>query len=110
MQTIGQAVDEFLVDYRLLRAAMAEVGLVPPDAQQLSQLGLDDEDSLDGTCTFDSSFARMQRLNTAGKTGGDKHVLTALGMTDDEKAFSFMNRWFIFVKSDRASREFRRQN
>lgn len=97
VQTIGQTVLEYLVDYRLLRQAMAEVGLVPPNADQLAQLGLTEAEAPGGTSTFESSFARMQEMREGDQ---DRHAKTALAMTDDERAFSFLNRWFIFVKSD----------
>lgn len=100
VQTIGQTVSEYLVDYRLLRLAMAEVGLVPPNASQLADLGLSDSDAPGGTSTFEASFARMQGLREQDR---DHHAKTALGMTEDERAFSFLNRWFIFVKSDHVS-------
>lgn len=92
VQTIGQVVEEFLVDYRLLRSALAEVGLVPPSDQQLSALGLQGVEG--GTCLFEACYRRM-----AKDQDSDKHVTSALTMSDDEKAFSFLNRWFIFVKT-----------
>lgn len=95
LQTIGQVLDEFLVDYRLLLAAMAQVGLVPPDAEQLTGLGLDSRQAPDGTCTFEASHARMSS-SMEGST--DPHVRSAMAMSEAERTFSFLNRWFIFVK------------
>lgn len=97
VQTIGQTLEEYLVDFRLLRLAMAEVGLVPPDATQLAQLGLTEADAPGGTSTFEESFTRMKGMREGDR---DRHAKIALGMTEDERAFSFLNRWFIFVRSD----------
>lgn len=94
VQTIGQVVDEFLVDYRLLRIAMAEVGLLPPDQDKLTQLGLRDTDTEGGTSLFEAGFGRMKR-----QADRERQVKSALQMSEDEKAFSFLNRWFMFVKS-----------
>lgn len=93
VQTIGQELEEFLVDYRLLKLAMGEVGLVPPTPEQLAGLGLRDPDTEGGTCLFESSFGRMSRSSST------RHTASASAMSDDEKAFSFLNRWFMFVKS-----------
>lgn len=95
VQSIGQVIEEFLVDYRLLKLAMREVGLVPPNTQQLKDLGLDEKEAEGGTSLFDASFRRMTREHDK-----DKRVSSAMKMTDDEKSFSFMNRWFIFVKTN----------
>lgn len=104
VQTIGQPLEEFLVDYRLLRVAMAEVGLVPPDASQLSGLGLSAKDVPEGTCTFEAAFERLRGQCADGQHENekDRHTTSSLQMSDDEKAFSFLNRWFIFVKTSRS--------
>lgn len=96
VQTIGQVLEEFLVDYRLLRSAMAQVGLVPPDAEQLGTLGLTEKQAPDGTCTFESAYARMSVVSSSTT---DPHVTSALAMTEAERQFSFLNRWFVFVKA-----------
>lgn len=95
VQTIGQVLEEFLVDYRLLRAAMGKAGLVPPDAEQLKGLGLSEKQAPDGTCTFEASYSRLGTVSTHP----DPHVTSARGMSESERAFSFLNRWFIFVKA-----------
>lgn len=96
MESIGQALQEYLVDYRLLRSAMADVGLVPPDAAQLQTLGFPEaEQDSAGTGTFDALFRALQKSPVVGHTPA---LVSALAMSGDEKRISFLNRWFVFVR------------
>jgi hypothetical protein len=91
MESIGHSVPEYLVDFRLLVAAMAEVGLHPLEPSEATALGF-----VESTGFFDDMFAEMVRL-------GDRKVPAvhrALQMSADEKRYSFLNRWFVFVKRD----------
>lgn len=103
VETIGQTIEEYLVDYRLLNLAMSEVGLFPPNEAQLNDLGLSASDVVNGTSTFEASFGRLRAL-AQDHDVMDKRAKNALNMTDDEKAFSFLNRWFVFVKADKSMR------
>jgi len=88
METIGQTLPEFIVDYKLLVQVMAEVGLAPLPSAQTADAGLGEL----STGLFDEAFARMSR---GVSPRGDM-----VAMSDSDKRYSFMNRWFAFRKAD----------
>ena len=90
MQSIGQQLPEFLVSHASLCEAMAAVGLIPPDAAACRVLGLPGGQP---TGTFDGVYDDMRK-----KTGASSDEAAAR-MTDGEKKYSFLNRWFVFVKA-----------
>jgi len=94
MESIGQELPEFLVDYADLVSAMAAAGLRPVDAAEATALGLSGGAA---TGTFDALFEDMKR-EYAGTRSLPPPVAAAMGMSDDEKRVSFMNRWFVFKK------------
>jgi hypothetical protein len=94
MESIGQEVPEFLFDYSVLLSALADVGLRPVDSAEAAALGLVGSVS---TGTFEALFDDMQRRNP--RPPHPPSVAAALAMTDDEKRYSFLNRWFVFKKA-----------
>jgi SAM-dependent methyltransferase len=89
LESINQTLPEYLVDYGLLRAALARHGLSEPSPKTLSSLGL-----TTATGLFSELYERAQGDDAAGP-----RVKEALrGMSPDEKRWSFMNRWFVFEK------------
>jgi SAM-dependent methyltransferase len=121
METIGQSLVEYLVDFRVLVSAMAKVGLHPLTTPECKQLSLDNNNrgSNNGgpvnkatystgmhptysTGTFGELHSDLREQHRSGKRFDDVDpgsVQLALNMSDAESQYSFMNRWFIFRKS-----------
>lgn len=129
VDSIGQTFPEYVVDFEVLVAVMAEAGLHLVPDEECRELGV-----LGGkaTGTFDQAFeallpsapipaphtlgpgpqstaasaasAAAAEAAAMGGGGGGKYpkgVAQTLGvasMTEDEKTFSFLNRWFMFRK------------
>ena len=87
METINQPIDEYIVDFDLLVFELGKKGIVPLDTQEYAALGLNNY-----TGTFRDVFEDMQSRSS--------NFLQTVGglMSDEEKQYSFMNRWFIFRK------------
>jgi SAM-dependent methyltransferase len=95
MESIGQELPEFLVDYEDLVAAMATAGLRPVDAAEAAELGLVGGAA---TGTFGATFDDMKAKAGPRASQQQGPVAAALAMSDGEKRYSFMNRWFVFRK------------
>ncbi|PNH05832.1 putative mRNA-capping enzyme [Tetrabaena socialis] len=91
VETIGHEIDEFLVDFSLLTEVMAEKGLYPMSAAEAAKLAFKGSDGF-----FDELFSQMSSLGQ--KTNQSHSVQVALQMSDAEKTYSFMHRWFVFTK------------
>lgn len=92
MESIGHAVDEYLVDFELLSIVMADAGLVPVTDVSRQELGLS---------SYSGGFEElydMMREHAAQENEGDHRILSALTMNDSHKRYSFLNRWFVFQK------------
>ena len=97
MDSIGTEVPEFLVDRATLVSALGAVGLRPVTPAEAAEIGL--LPAAD-TGTFDELFGEMRRAYPVGGAGNvPPAVVAALSMSDDEKRYSFMNRWFVFKKA-----------
>lgn len=106
IDSIGQTLPEYLVDFPLLVRVMGEAGLRPLPASECKALGILGGEA---TGTFDDAFAALQRRiagagTMAGGHGGPNGVPKGLmqavqSMTEDEKRYSFLNRWFVFQKA-----------
>ena len=92
VETIGQALPEALVDFRLLVRELGEVGLRPLNEAQCAELGL-----RESTGFFEDIFAELSKQHGAKQQ--DRRVAAAMSMSPDEKRYSFLNRWFVFVKA-----------
>lgn len=102
METIGQAMDEYLVDFRLLEEVMRDAGLDPISKDAAGRMGFPDTEGdgfVAGGGTFEDAYVDMvQKAARGGQQGDDRRISAALGMTDVQKEYSFMNRWFVFQK------------
>jgi hypothetical protein len=90
METINKEFKEYLVDYQLLQNELAKRNIRPLNEKECAELNIESS-----TGYFDTLFAKMEK-------SGDTHdaVTTALGMSQIEKDYSFLNRWFIFKKDN----------
>lgn len=87
IETINKRVSEYLVDFKLLEAELNkhDIHLLNPD--ECAELGVSKStDTFKGLFTM-LDAAPVNYFTTSAKT-----------MTDAEKQYSFMNRWFIFKK------------
>eukprot|EP00798_Chlamydomonas_sp_ICE-L_P009356 gene9356-biopygen9278 len=115
VESIGQDIPEFLMDYKELVRAMGEVGMRPLTSAELKTSGL----GRYSTGMIEPLFDKV-----VGKVGGLDHTSTVkvtrggaatqkllnappalremLGnkMTPEEKQYSFLSRWFAFRKKD----------
>jgi len=95
METINKQISEYLVDFKLLEAELALRGIRLLDKDEMTALGLRFSTGL-----FASLYADLETSKAT-----DRFTQSALQMTDQEKKYSFMNRWFIFRKEERAAPE-----
>lgn len=94
IESIGHAIDEYLVDFDLLTSVMSEVGLRPVSESCLRLLGLDTHTGL-----FDQLFQDMRdHVADKGVSDSDPRLVNGLSMMDVHKRYSFLNRWFVFQK------------
>ena len=114
VESIGQDIPEFLMDYKELVRAMGEVGMRPLTSAELKTSGL----GRYSTGMIEPLFDKV-----VGKVGGLDHTMVKvtrggaatqkllnappalremLGnkMTPEEKQYSFLSRWFAFRKKD----------
>jgi SAM-dependent methyltransferase len=89
METINKPFEEYLVDYELLKYELAKYNILPLTENDCKKLNI----SQSSTGTFKELFHEME--NSDIKT---KFTESAKQMTEEQKEYSFMNRWFIFKK------------
>jgi hypothetical protein len=85
METINQDIEEYLVDYRLLKYKLGEKNILPLKPDDLSKLKLDSS-----TDTFKYIYNKNKKQ--IEKDSNKKN------MDNQLKDYSFLNRWFIFKK------------
>jgi mRNA (guanine-N7-)-methyltransferase len=89
MESIGKIIQEYLVNFDILRKKLEAHDIVMLTKDELDALHLDS--SFEG---FDKSFARVKHSGT-----DNAHFIDSiLKMTKEEQEYSFMNMWFVFVK------------
>ncbi len=88
METINKQISEYLVDFRLLENELAKRGIRLLNKEEMASLGLRASTGL-----FGSLYADLEASKDM-----DRFTVSAKQMTEDEKKYSFMNRWFIFRK------------
>jgi hypothetical protein len=81
--SIGQKLSEYLVSWTYLQSKMAEIGLELLNDEELHTLGL---------AHSSNTFRASHRM---AEEGGDRFA-----MSDSQKQFSFLNRWFIFRRRE----------
>ena len=84
VETINQELDEYLVDYNLLKHELSKVKIYPVEDSELADIGLDNIGSSSG------SFEQIYNLYNV------KNNKIPLDNVNQE--YSFLNRWFIFKK------------
>lgn len=82
----GEMFEEYLVGFDQLTEELRKVGIVPPSTEDLHTLGLQSHTGL---------FKDLYTLDV------ERQLRMAAGgvMSEDEKKYSFMGRWFIFKKA-----------
>lgn len=80
MESIGNIISEYLVNFDILVAKLAKYNIVPVNKEELTKLNL--ENSYEH---FDKQYNRLDDIEE---------------LTSDEKIYSFMNMWFVFVKKE----------
>ena len=84
VETINQELDEYLVDYELLKFELAKRKIYPVEDAELKDINLDKI----GTST--GSFEQIYNLYNTKKN--------KIPMDIVHQEYSFLNRWFIFKK------------
>tara|TARA_B100001109_G_scaffold249547_1_gene241631 strand:- start:7 stop:936 length:930 start_codon:yes stop_codon:yes gene_type:complete len=87
METINQELDEYLVDYELLKFELAKRKIYPVEDAELKEIGLEKI----GTST--GSFEEI--YNFYNKENVKENIIK---MNKVNQEYSFLNRWFIFKK------------
>jgi hypothetical protein len=90
MESIGQPIKEYLVDFNLLQSKLADKGILPLTKEDCEKFGI--EKSIEN---FKSTFAKVSTLKP--QTALMREILE---MSEVEKEYSFLNTWFIFKKYD----------
>jgi SAM-dependent methyltransferase len=111
MESIGQVLTEYLVDFRTLVSSLAAVGVHPLSADECTTLlPLEQEgrakggsDASSKACMSTGMFqdlhaALVERVQLGGPEASDRSLVAAADMSDAEKRYSYLNRWFIFRK------------
>ena len=94
METIGQSIPEYLVDYKVLVKMMGEEGMVPAPGASISDANLGSM----STGMLDKVYDKVVNGEIAKGAAESIRVLLKETMTDAEKEYSFINRWFVFQK------------
>jgi SAM-dependent methyltransferase len=88
---IGTAQDEYLVDFEFVVGEFARKGLHLIDKKRARKLGLKA-----ATGTFDLLYDELAKADLAN----NKAYAEAYAMTEGEKEYSFMNRFFVFEHAE----------
>lgn len=90
MESIGQPIKEYLVDFNLFQSKLAAKGILPLKKEDCEKFGI--EKSVEN---FKATFAKVSSIQP--QTALMREILE---MSDVEKEYSFLNTWFIFKKYD----------
>jgi hypothetical protein len=90
MESINRPIVEYLVDFELLVSELEKKDIVPLNKEECVSLGI-----VSSSGTFRDMYEELQANNTEL-------------MSDEEKQYSFLNRWFVFKKRQ-ASETIQRQ-
>lgn len=93
VETIGQPLDEYLVDYGLLREVLEAKGVREINALEAKKLGFSGSSG-----TFDDLYSKMAIQVKDADPKDAQSIKLAMQMSDAEKQYSFMHRWFVFKK------------
>lgn len=96
MESIGRIFKEYIVDFNVLIEKFSAYGIELLNPNELKELGL--ENSFE---TFDKAF---NRVKDAPIDNYNKYYFDSIkSMSDEEKEYSFMNMWFVFIKHGKTS-------
>lgn len=90
MESIGQPIKEYLVDFNLLQSKLAAKGIFPLNDEDCAKFGIDK--SIENFKTTFSKVLTVKQQSALMREIAD--------MSDVEKEYSFLNTWFIFKKYD----------
>lgn len=85
VETINQELDEYLVDYNLLKIELGKKNIFPVKDEDLKDIKLNDIGTSSGS--FETIYNEYNNKNKK-----------SIDMDKVNQEFSFMNRWFIFKK------------
>ena len=86
MESIGQPIKEYLVDFNLLQTKLAEKGIFPLNKDDCEKFGIDK--SIEN---FKTTFAKVASIKPQTSL-----LREIADMSEVEKEYSFLNTWFIF--------------
>lgn len=84
VETINQELDEYLVDYELLKFELAKKNIYPVEDAELKDINLE---------TIGTSTGSFEQIYNLYNTKNNK-----IPMDKINQEYSFLNRWFIFKK------------
>jgi hypothetical protein len=97
MESIGHLIQEYLVNFDILKEKLAVYGIHELESDELEQLKLPES-----VGSFEKAFNMLQQNPDMVKP----HIWeTISNMSSEEKEYSFMNRWFVFKKQPKISKE-----
>jgi hypothetical protein len=96
MESIGRIFKEYIVDFNVLVEKFAAYGIELLNPQELKKIGLDNSFE-----TFDKAFDKVKDAHV--DTYNQYYLDSIKSMSDDEKKYSFMNMWFVFIKRGKTS-------
>jgi hypothetical protein len=83
IETINQELDEYLVDYELLKYELAKRNIFPVESNELKDIKLESVGSSTGS--FEEIYKLYNKKNS-------------IKLDKNNQEYSFLNRWFIFKK------------
>jgi SAM-dependent methyltransferase len=83
IETINQELDEYLVDYELLKYELAKRNIFPVESNELKDINLESVGSSTGS--FEEIYKLYNKKNS-------------IKLDKNNQEYSFLNRWFIFKK------------
>jgi hypothetical protein len=86
METINQTIEEYLVDYELLKMKLAKYNILPVKSSDLKEINME---------TFKNSTGSFEEIYDYYKDD-EKNKINK--MDSIHMDYSFLNRWFIFKK------------
>lgn len=97
VESIGQSLDEYIVDFDFFEQQMNAKGLVLLEHDRFQQLGLGLADASTSTGTFDGMYEAFRKEHESGAVNSNPALREILDMGEEEKRYSFMHRWFMFT-------------
>lgn len=96
VESINQTLPEYLVDPRLLRKVLEAHEFQPLSKESAKKLGFASDTGLFGDLFEAMASSAAARGGGGGGGASAEKVQSALGMSADERRFSFLNRWAVF--------------